>query len=120
MMPGTPELCEAVEERARLTDNAPLALLALHLRAGSDDFACDALVLLDIISTAAERFRSLEPLAASAIENESPQTSVLVAEDLVRALEFQLSFARRLVEFLQADVERGKPAPAAGDAGGAG
>lgn len=111
MKTATPELFAAVEERARLTDNEPLALLALHLRAGTDDFACDALVLLDIVSAVAERYHVLEPIAAKAIDNEDPASSVKVAEDIVRALEFQLLFARRLVEFLHANAKRGAAEP---------
>lgn len=106
MKPATPEMLAAVEERARLSDNAPLALLALHLREGGDDFECDAFLLLDVISTVAERFLALEPLVAKAIETGELLTSAKIAEDMVRSLEFQLLYARRLEEFLRADVER--------------
>ncbi len=107
MKPATPELLAAVENQALRCGNERLALHALCLRDGNDDFVGDAGLLVDTIDTEARHCAEDVGRMPRVIEQQSSAMAALHAKDLVQSLELQLMLARRLVEFLEADAAKG-------------
>jgi hypothetical protein len=106
-MPATPELLAAVENQALRCGNERLALRALYLRTGNDDFIGDAELLVDIIEVEADYSARALKEAPEVIERGSAAMAALCAQDIVQSLELQLLAARRLVEFLEAGSKVG-------------
>ncbi len=100
------ELQALVDERARSTGDNSLALTALYLRSGMDDFVSDGALMLDVIRSQAAELTNNVRRVSECVEKVELKLARDGLESIVEALEPQLAFARRLAEYVQKDLDQ--------------
>jgi hypothetical protein len=100
------ELQALVDEHARRTGDQSLALTALYLRAGLDDFLADSALMLDVIRSQFGALQDNAHLVSERIEKVEFRLAHMGMSDVIASLELQLAFARRLAEYLQKDIDQ--------------
>lgn len=104
--PVSKELLEQLEERAHGTLDKDLALLALSLRRGSDDFVVDAMLQLDAVRIEGRAAGMNTKYIADCLERVHLPVALHGVEDLVESLELQLAFAKQLAPYLKKDIDQ--------------